>query len=90
MKRGLVAIVLALLALAPAVGSASQGLRVGSDISYAPLEFYAPNSKRVQGFDYDLAQALAAKMGTSASFQNHDFNSLIGALIDAVHEFSRR
>ncbi len=33
-------------------------LRVGSDISYAPLEFYAGHSKQVQGFDYDLAQAL--------------------------------
>lgn len=80
MKRGLVAIFVALLALAPAVAYASQGLRVGSDISYAPLEFYAPSSKKVQGFDYDLAQALAAKMGTSASFQNHDFNDLIKAL----------
>jgi polar amino acid transport system substrate-binding protein len=80
MKRGFVAILLALLALGPAVGSASQGLRVGSDISYAPLEFFAPNSKRVEGFDYDLAQALAAKMGAHASFQNHDFNDLLKAL----------
>lgn len=80
MKRGLVAIVAFLIALGPAAGTASQGLRVGSDISYAPLEFYAPSSKRVQGFDYDLAQALAAKMGTTASFQNHDFNGLITAL----------
>jgi polar amino acid transport system substrate-binding protein len=53
---------------------------VGSDISYAPLEFYAPGSKRVEGFDYDLAQALAAKMGASMTFQNHDFNSLLKSL----------
>lgn len=74
--------VLALLAGAPAAaGAAQQTLRVGSDISYAPLEFYAAHSKRVEGFDYDLAQALAAKIGAApASFQNHDFNDLLSAL----------
>ncbi|HET9096776.1 MAG TPA: ABC transporter substrate-binding protein [Candidatus Baltobacteraceae bacterium] len=81
MKRVCVAVFTLLLALGPAAaGAASAVLRVGSDISYAPLEFYAPHSKRVQGFDYDLSQALAAKMGTTAAFQNHDFNDLIKAL----------
>lgn len=81
MKRAFVALFAIMLALGPGSASAASArLRVGSDISYAPLEFYAGNSKRVQGFDYDLAQALAAKMGTSVSFQNHDFNDLIKAL----------
>jgi len=78
MKAALFA-VLALLLAAPA-GAVQQTLRVGSDISYAPLEFYAADSKRVEGFDYDLAQALAAKLGARASFQNHDFNDLLSAL----------
>lgn len=81
MKRAVVAMLALLFALGPAAaGAASGGLRVGSDISYAPLEFYAAHSTRVQGFDYDLSQALAAKMGTRASFENHDFNDLIKAL----------
>lgn len=81
MKRAFVAIFAVLLALGPGAASAAPpSLRVGSDISYAPLEFYAPSSKRVEGFDYDLARALAAKMGTGLSFQNHDFNDLIKAL----------
>ena len=78
MKAALFA-VLALLLAAPA-GAVQQTLRVGSDISYAPLEFYAADSKRVEGFDYDLAQALAAKLGARASFENHDFNDLLSAL----------
>lgn len=81
MKRACIAFFAVLLALGPAAGAAAPpALRVGSDISYAPLEFYAAHSKRVEGFDYDLAQALASKMGTTAAFQNHDFNDLIRAL----------
>jgi polar amino acid transport system substrate-binding protein len=70
-----------ILALVPAAASAAQTpLRVGSDISYAPLEFTAPHSAHVQGFDYDLAQALGEQMGTPIAFTNHDFNHLIPAL----------
>ncbi|MGZ3499274.1 MAG: ABC transporter substrate-binding protein [Vulcanimicrobiaceae bacterium] len=63
-------------------------LRIGSDISYAPLEFYAGSSKRVQGFDYDLAQELGKHLGVRVTFANHDFNDLLKALdagtVDAV------
>lgn len=69
-----------LFALVPAVASAAPALHVGSDISYAPLEFYTAHSKRVQGFDYDLARALASQMGLQADFRNHDFNDLLPAV----------
>jgi polar amino acid transport system substrate-binding protein len=72
---------LALLFTVPAAaGAAPQTLRVGSDVSYAPLEFFAPGSKRVEGFDYDLAQALAAKLNEHVHFENHDFNDLLPSL----------
>ena len=58
----------------------STPLRVGSDISYAPVEFYAPRTHQVTGFDYDLAQELAKHMGVRLSFTNHDFNSIVPAL----------
>lgn len=80
MKTVVFAVLALLLAVPATAGAAQQTLRVGSDISYAPLEFYAPGSKRVEGFDYDLAQALAAKLGERADFENHDFNDLLGAL----------
>jgi polar amino acid transport system substrate-binding protein len=74
------AAVLSMLLLVPGVARAAQPLRVGSDISYAPLEFYAPHSTRVEGFDYDLAQAIAAHMGLRVTFRNHDFDDLLKAL----------
>ncbi|MBV8728124.1 MAG: transporter substrate-binding domain-containing protein, partial [Candidatus Eremiobacteraeota bacterium] len=55
-------------------------LRVGSDISYAPVEFYKPHSKVVQGLDYDLALAIGKQLGRSVQFNNHDFNSIMPAL----------
>jgi polar amino acid transport system substrate-binding protein len=54
-------------------------LRVGSDISYAPLEFYGPGH-RIQGFDVDLAQALAAKLGEPVALTNHTFDDLLHAV----------
>ena len=68
------------LALLPFGANAAQPLRVGSDISYAPLEFYAAKSRAVQGFDYDMAQALSAQMGVTLSFKNYNFDRLVGAL----------
>ncbi len=65
------------LSAAPAVTSAAAPLRIGSDISYAPLEFYRGASKQVTGFDYDLAQALGKALGRPVLFENTDFNSLI-------------
>jgi polar amino acid transport system substrate-binding protein len=61
--------------------SAAAGvLRFASDVSYAPLEFYKPNSKTIVGFDYDLAVALGKRMGQPVEFRNHDFASLIPEL----------
>lgn len=54
-------------------------LRAGSDVSYAPLEFYS-SSHRLRGFDVDLAAALAQKLGTQVSISNHTFDDLIPAV----------
>jgi polar amino acid transport system substrate-binding protein len=66
-----------LVALLPATAAAAQPLHAGSDISYAPLEFHAPNSKQVEGFDYDLLQSIAARMGQSVTVRDTDFNGLL-------------
>jgi polar amino acid transport system substrate-binding protein len=58
-----------------------QVLRVGSDIEYAPIEFYKENSQEPQGLDIDLAQALGDKLGMAVTFINDtDFAGIIGAL----------
>ena len=55
-------------------------LQVGSDISYAPIEFYEEGTQNAQGLDVDLANALAEELGVRAEFINTGFDGIIGAL----------
>jgi polar amino acid transport system substrate-binding protein len=56
-------------------------LRVGSDIEYAPIEFYKEGTQQVQGLDWDIAQALGHKLGATVTFvDDTDFAGIIGAL----------
>lgn len=87
MKRVIFCILTFVLGSLPVAAPAAQTLRVGSDISYAPLEFYANGSKRIEGFDYDLSQALAARMGRGIVVENHDFNDLIKAVNGGKFDF---
>ena len=68
-----------LFAFSPCAGHAAGKLNVGSDISYAPLEFYGAGH-RVEGFDIDLASAIGAKLGEPVAIQNHTFDDLIPAV----------
>jgi polar amino acid transport system substrate-binding protein len=55
-------------------------LQVGSDISYAPIEFFEEGTQNAAGLDVDLADALAEEMGVRAEFINTGFDGIIGAL----------
>jgi polar amino acid transport system substrate-binding protein len=67
-------------------------IRVGSDVSYAPVEFYdafAPDvldrpvgepEPEVRGIDPDLAAALGRKLGVRFTFVNTGFDELIPSL----------
>ncbi len=55
-------------------------LQVGSDISYAPIEFFEEGTQNAQGLDVDLADALAEELGVRAEFINTGFDGIIGAL----------
>ena len=55
-------------------------LQVGSDISYAPIEFFEEGTQNAQGLDVDLANALAEELGVRAEFINTGFDGIIGAL----------
>ncbi len=52
-------------------------LIVGADASYAPNEFIAEDGKTVVGMDVDLVDAVTAKLGLKAQFQNADFGTII-------------
>ncbi len=70
---------LAALFLCVATAMAANELKVGSDVSYAPLEFYGPGH-RMQGFDVDLAQALAQQLGEPIMVSNYTFDGLLRAV----------
>jgi polar amino acid transport system substrate-binding protein len=55
-------------------------IQIGSDISYAPIEFYEEGTQNAEGLDVDLANALAEELGVRAEFINTGFDGIIPAL----------
>jgi polar amino acid transport system substrate-binding protein len=52
-----------------------------SDTSYPPQESLDPATQRAFGFDIDIAKAIAAKMGLTATIQTTNSPQLVGALL---------
>ena len=55
-------------------------LNVGSDIAYAPFEFYQEGTEIEDGLDIDLAEAIADALGVDIVFLNTGFDGIIPAL----------
>jgi polar amino acid transport system substrate-binding protein len=53
---------------------------VGSDIAYAPMEYYDTDGSTVLGFDKELADAIGKQLGVTFEFQNASFDGLITSL----------
>jgi polar amino acid transport system substrate-binding protein len=67
----------ALVGMVPAAIKAKGTLTVGTDSTYAPSEFLASDGKTIIGFDVDLFNAVAKKLGLKAQFQTANFDSII-------------
>lgn len=67
----------ALAAQVPADVKDSGTLLFGTDASYAPNEFLADDGTTIVGFDIDLGNAIAAKLGLQGKWENATFDSLI-------------
>lgn len=52
-----------------------------SDATYPPQESIDPATQQAVGFDIDIAQALAARMGLTATIQKTDSPQIVGALL---------
>jgi polar amino acid transport system substrate-binding protein len=69
-----------LFANLPAAIQSSKEIRVGSDVAYAPIEFFKEGTQQVQGVDYDIGQALGSKLGVKVTFVNLSFDGQPAAL----------
>lgn len=65
-----------LAALVPEEFASKGTLKVGTDPTYAPNEFQGDNDK-IQGFDIDLFNAVADKLGLKAEYQASTFDNII-------------
>lgn len=54
-------------------------IKVASDIPYPPMEMFDEN-QQLTGLDFDLAQALGAKLGVKLELQTQAFDSIIPSL----------
>lgn len=61
------------------------GINAGSDIPYAPMEFFDENNNAV-GFDVDLINAVGEKLGVSIKFEKQAFDTLIPSLQAGKHD----
>ncbi len=55
-------------------------IKVGSDVAYAPVEFFDTDGSTVIGIDPDIGKALGDKLGVKLEFTNATFDGLIPAV----------
>lgn len=67
----------ALAAKVPASIKSAGKITVGTDSTYAPSEFLDADGKTVKGFDVDLFNAVAAKLGLKVNWVSAQFDSII-------------
>lgn len=64
-------------AMLPQKIAESGKLTVGMEMTYAPAEFVAEDGKTPEGYDVDLAKALAKTLGVKADFISSSFDSIV-------------
>lgn len=66
----------------PAAIAAAHNLDVGSDVAYAPVEFFEEGTQNVMGLDVDICGAVVARFGGgfTCRFMNTTFDGIIPAL----------
>jgi polar amino acid transport system substrate-binding protein len=67
----------ALAAKVPADIKSAGTIKIGTDSTYAPSEFLDTDGKTIIGFDVDLFNAVAAKLGLKTDWQTAKFDDII-------------
>lgn len=70
----------ALAAKVPATLKSAGVVKVATDASYAPNEFFKSDNKTIQGMDVDLGQAIGTELGIKFEFSNLSFDSILQSL----------
>jgi polar amino acid transport system substrate-binding protein len=70
----------ALAAKVPAAIKSKGTITIGTDSTYAPSEYLDTDGTTVIGFDVDLFNAVAAKLGLKTQWQSASFDSIIPAV----------
>ncbi len=70
----------------PAAIKSKGTLTVAADATYAPNEYVAPDGHTVIGWDVELMDAIAAKMGLKANFVNATFDTIIPGLASGKYD----
>jgi polar amino acid transport system substrate-binding protein len=76
----------ALAAKVPAAVKADGKLLIGTDSTYAPNEFLDTDGKTVIGFDVDLFNAVAAKLGLQTQWTSAKFDAIIPGVESGKYE----
>jgi polar amino acid transport system substrate-binding protein len=76
----------ALAAKVPDAVKSDGKLLIGTDATYAPNEFLDTDGKTVVGFDVDLFNAVAAKLGLKTQWQPSKFADIIPGVQSAKYE----
>ncbi|GAA1828773.1 amino acid ABC transporter substrate-binding protein [Pseudonocardia alni] len=82
MRRTILALAAALLALTTLVGCSSGGsdtLRIGTEGTYSPFSFQGPDGQ-LTGYDVEVARAVGAKLGKEVEFVQTPWDSIFAAL----------
>jgi polar amino acid transport system substrate-binding protein len=77
-----------LVSMVPTALQKAGVMKVGTDTTYAPDEFLASDGHTAQGFDIDLLNAVAAKLGLRTSYESASFDSIIPGVESGKYDFS--
>jgi len=76
----------ALAAKVPAAVKSDGTITIGVDSTYAPSEFLDTDGKTVIGFDVDVFDAVAAKLGLKTKWVTADFGTIIAGVDSGKYE----
>ncbi|PWU50800.1 ABC transporter substrate-binding protein [Micromonospora globispora] len=76
----------ALAAKVPDSIKADGVIKVGTDSTYAPAEFLDQDGKTVVGFDVELFNAVAQKLGLKAQYESAPFDSILPGVDSGKYE----